>query len=129
MNSVDSAFNEALAQVKNLGDINSVLELQKQHTEIGAQMFSQDRLKELQTKQDLLTAYLKKQAESTSFFTQVTRPIIDNIFTVDRLSPAHALMYYNKFNAANEDALSHMNAYHKSMFDPVYDIATYFSQK
>lgn len=92
-------------------------------------MFDQGRMKELQTKQDLLTAYLKKQAESTSLFTQVMRPIVDNVFTKDRLSPAHALMYYNKFNVANEDALTKMNAFHKSMFDPAYEIATYFSQK
>lgn len=99
------------------------------HAQLGKEMFSESHISELQAKSEALQTYLKKVGESTSFFNQITKGAITNLYTSDLLSPTSAALNYNKYNASADSVLSKANAYKNDILDLPEKIATLYSQK
>jgi len=125
--------NAVKALQSNPENMNAAMDIIGKANELNAQyassIFSEDNIKRIQNKTDLLGEYLKKVGESTSFMNQITRPLITNLFTSDYYSPTAAALNYNKMNAASEKALSMGKAIFDEILEPQRKIATLFEQK
>lgn len=136
MTAIDSHFVEQMGEVKkHLEDGNpqkaaSIIQsLNKQTSEFANNLFSSDRIQQLQDKSKLLMTYLAKVADSTSFVNQVTRPVVANFMINDVFSPVNAALTYNKISVASEKALSSAVSIMDSILEPQKKIAILFEQK